>query len=481
MKKELKKYLPWIVLLVIIISLSLWYVLSKRVTEEQRNYYEEKIEEAKTYIDAKQYSTGIEKYYEAVDIIPSKVEAYEGIISVLITKNRIEEGKKIIEESAKSLNGYDKSILYKIVGDGYYNMGKYKEAFDMYDMGLILGVKNMGLELMTGKVMLKLGYMDDAKKQFSKSGYEGDEALEANLLLSYIYSIDDVEKARELLSSLEPSDKQKPYYQEFSELLNTLDEDAKFNATKLSRIYINNGYPYLAILTLEPIKEEISEYLEGMYFLGRAYSDFGDYDKSVEALDGALTLGGMETEILWAKARAYFVKNDLDNTIKNYDSAIGNSGDNFDANLVKEYVEILLDNSQSLKAEALVKSLLLIKEGEAYLNILAVETSNELKESVKVEFYLGKLETLELTEDEEEEYLEWKVKYLYDNNGNMDEYLIRLLNIDKYNPTYYLFLAKSQVIDNETDLAIQSLEKAIEYDLSYEITEEASKLLSSLR
>lgn len=352
MKKELKKYLPWVVLLVVILSLSLWYVLSKRVTEEQRNYYEEKIQEAKTHIDAKQYSTGIEKYYEAVDIIPSKVEAYEGIISVLITKNRIEEGKKIIEESAKSLNGYDKSILYKIVGDGYYNMGKYKEAFDMYDMGLILGVKNMGLELMTGKVMLKLGYMDDAKKQFSKSGYEGDEALEANLLLSYIYSIDDVEKAKELLSSSEPSDKQKPYYQEFSELLNTLDEDAKFNATKLSRIYINNGYPYLAILMLEPMKEEISEYLEGMYFLGRAYFDFGDYDKSIEALDGALTLGGMETEILWAKARAYFVKNDLDNTIKNYDSAIGNSGDNFDANLVKEYVEILLDNSQSLKAES---------------------------------------------------------------------------------------------------------------------------------
>lgn len=481
MKKEFKKYIPWIVLLVIILSLSLWYVLSKRVTQEQIDQYGLKIEEAQQYTEARQYSVAMDKYYEAVDIVPKKVEAYEGLIDILILKNRIDDAVDVVEKSAKPLNNQDKSILYEKVGDGFMQIGKYQEAYDMYDMGLVLGVKNMSLELSLGKVFLKLGYIDQAKDQFEKGGYEGDEKAESILLLSYIYALEDQTRAKKTFETVDPSESMTAYYEELQSVFDSLNEDSKFNATKLSRIYVNNGYPYLAIKLLEPIKEDISEYLEGMYFLGRAYFEFGNYEKAVETLDGALTLGGMETDILWTKGRAYMLMNDLDNMERSYDSAIGYAGSNLNEDLANEYIDILLSNKQGLKASELIKNLLQLLPDEPFLNILAVKIYDSLSEDVKVDFYLNKLSTLTLTDSQKKEYLRWKIGSMIDGEESIDNYLVELENLDKFNPYYQYFLAKSQIKEEENELAIQSLERAIEYDLSYRITQEASKLLSSLR
>jgi tetratricopeptide (TPR) repeat protein len=481
MTKDWKKYMPWIILALIVLSLSTWFVLSKRITQEQISLYEEKIQEASTHVEARQFSTAINKYYEAVDIIPNKVEAYEGIVDVLIMKNREDECIDVVEKSARALSSYDKSILYKKIGDAYYEKDKYRESFDMYDRGLILGVKNMPLELALGKSMIKLGDMDGAKRQFQKQGYEDQDELEANLLLSYIYSTSDTTKAKKTVESKSASGSMEVYYDEFLDVLKSLNEDDKYNASKLSRIYLNNGYPYLAISVLEPMKEDIAEYLEGMYFLGRAYLEYGQHEKALEVLDGALTLGGLESEILWVKARAYFLENDLDNSFKAYDGAIGYMGDNLNTDLVQEYVGILLDNKQILKASELLKTLLLTSPQDPILNILAVEGYYELKESVKVDYYLSQLEKLDLTPTQESKYLEWKIKVSFEKGNSIDEYLIEILEVNKFNPTYYLFLAKTQIQDGDLESAKQSLEKAIEYDLDFNITEEAQKMLSSLR
>jgi tetratricopeptide (TPR) repeat protein len=277
-----------------------------------------------------------------------------------------------------------------------------------------------------------------------------------------------------------------------------LDDDKKFNATKLARVYINNGYPYLAILVLEPQRKEMSEYLEGLYFVGRAYYEYGDYPKSIEALDGALTLGGMEGEIFWIKARASVLTNDLEEAINSYDSAVGYySGENFAA-LVEEYFNFLVENDQLLKAEELVRSLLIAFPNEVYLNLLAVELNYTLDEDAKVEFYLDNLEELreEVTfvKNDEKDFLRWRIATLIDNYeenmesnsseeemASIERYMDELFELDRYNPYYRYFLARIQIIEGEKEMAIQSLEQAIEYDLDYSVTDDALKLLSSLR
>ncbi len=289
------------------------------------------------------------------------------------------------------------------------------------------------------------------------------------------------------------------YYEEFRKTLEDLDDDKKFNATKLARVYINNGYPYLAILVLEPQRKEISEYLEALYFLGRAYYDYGDYSKAIETLDGALTLGGMEGEIFWVKGRAYALTNDLENAINSYDSAIGYySGESF-SELVEEYFNFLVENNQMLKAEELVKSLLIAFPDEVYLNLLAVELNYKLEEDAKVEFYLNNIEELRekvtFVRNDEKDFLRWRIATLIDDyEGSMEEeergdkdmtdierYMDELFELDKYSPYYRYFLARIQIIQGEEEMAVQSLEQAIEYDLEYSVTDQSLKLLSSLR
>jgi len=230
MEKDIKKYIPWIILLILILALGTWYFLAKRITEEERVSYDGKISEAQAHVEAKQYSMGMQKYYEAAEIVPTEIEAYEGIINILISKNRLEEAEDVVEQSARGVSNYDRSVLYKMVGDEYYEKEEYSRAYDMYDAGSFLGVNNMPLELMLGKTYLNLEEISDARDQFSKSGYEGEYLEEANLLLSYIYAIDDTSKANTTLMSIPTVEHLGVHYEKFGEVLDGLTEDKKFNA-----------------------------------------------------------------------------------------------------------------------------------------------------------------------------------------------------------------------------------------------------------
>lgn len=498
MKNNIKKYIPWIILFLLVASLGTWYYLSRRVSTEQLSQYESKIEEALDYEKSRDFSMAMKRYYEAAEIVPKKVEAYDGIISVLIKKDKLDDAEEVIKQSAKPLNNNDRSNLYKRIGDEYYSKKLFDKAYEMYDAGSFLGVNNPGLELMLGKTYLNQAKVSDARAQLSKSGYAGRELEEANLLLAYIDAIDNTDKAKSTLNSVSNSDEMEIYYEEFRKTLEGLDDDKKFNAAKLARVYINNGYPYLAILVLEPLRDDISEYLEGLYFLGRAYYDYGDYSKSIETLDSALTLGGMEGEIFWVKGRAYMLINNLESAINSYDSAIGYYSGEKSSALVEEYFHLLVENNQLLKAEELVKSLLIAFPDEVYLNLLAVELNYILEEDAKVEFYLNNLEELreEVTFviNDEKDFLRWRIATLIDSyEGNIEDdsvgeemvdierYMDELFELDKYSPYYRYLLARVQIIEGEEDLAIQSLEQAIEYDLDYSVTDQSLKLLSSLR
>jgi tetratricopeptide (TPR) repeat protein len=498
MKNNIKKYIPWIILVLLVVSLGTWYYLSRRVSEEQLSQYESKIEEALDYEESRDFSMAMKRYYEAAEIVPKRVEAYDGIISVLIKKDKLDDAEEVIKQSAKPLSNDDRSSLYKRVGDEYYSRKLFDKAYEMYDAGSFLGVNNPGLELMLGKTYLNLGEVSEARGQFTKSVYVERDLEEANLLLAYIDAIDSTDKAKRTLNSLTNSDEMEIYYEEFRKTLEDLDDDKKFNATKLARVYINNGYPYLAILVLEPQREEIGEYLEGLYFLGRAYYDYGDYSKAIETLDGALTLGGMEGEIFWIKGRAYAFTNNLENAINSYDSAVGYYSGESSAALVEEYFNFLVENNQLLKAEELVKSLLIAFPDEVYLNLLAVELNYILDEGAKVEFYLNNLEELreEVTfvRNDEKDFLRWRIATLIDSYersieedsegeeiADIERYMNELLELDRYSPYYRYFLGRIQIIEGEEEMAIQSLEQAIEYDSDYSVTDDSLKLLSSLR
>jgi len=477
-----KKLLPWIVLVLVIGGLAAWYFIANRVTTAENASYDAKIKEAVTMYNSKEYSTAMTYYYDAADMIPSRAEAFKGILTILAEKGRPDDALSILEKSAQKINAQDQATLYALVGNAYYEISNYDKALETFKKGQGVGVNDQNLELMIGKVYLKKGNLDNAVKQCQKDLFTDDNLSESKLLLSYIQSTSDTEAAKSTLGSVSPTEKWTAYYDEFAAVLASLNTDTKFNATKLSRIYVNNGYPALAVAILQPLETEMTEYLEGMYYLGRAYLETKEYDKALTELDKAITLGGLEDSILWAKARAYIGKSDLNNAIINYGKAIGYQGKEPNANLVKEYMDILLANNFTLKADELLQSIL--KGSKApYLYIYGIKINYVLNNIEKINYYITQLDALTLEDSDKREYLYYKAKALLDQNGDITQInlvLDSLLNIDRYNAKYYFLLGRLQFEQGQASEASDSLKKATEYDLNYEITDEATRLLSSV-
>lgn len=482
MKTAFKKLLPWLLLLLCVGGLVIWYFVSNRVTTAENVSYDAKIKEAKTWYDSREYSTAMAGYYSAADMIPTRVEAFQGIMTILIDKNRVDDALAILDKSAQKLSSYDQSTLYAMVGNSYFEKLNYDKALETYKKGQGLGVNNQQLELMMGKVYLKKGDIDNATKQFEKDLFTDEYLAESKLLLSYIQATSNTDTAKNTLGSISPAGKWKPYYDEFTSVLGSLNGDTKFNATKLSRIYINNGYPYLAIKVLEPMETQLVEYLEGVYFLGRAYLEVGDYDKALTELDKAATLGGMEDSIFWAEARAYMQKNDLNNVISNYNKAVGYQGKNPSQDLISEYFDVLLANNQTLKANDLLQST--IKNVKSpYLYMYGIKINYVLNSTEKINYYLSLLEGMTLEENDKKEYLYLSGKAMLDQNADITkitQVLEDLLKLDRYNPKYYLLLGRLQFEQGQAAEASNAFKKAIEYDLNGSITDEATRLLSSV-
>ena len=482
MKRNFKKLIPWILFTLVVGGLIAWIFISKRTTQEELLSYDQKLKEANLHYESKEFSTAMSLFYEATDIVPEKVDAYEGIVNILLSKNRVDDAYDIVKKSAKRVNQNDQALLYSLIGDYYYDVKDFNSAKSMYEESLGIGISYPQGQLSYAKTLLQLGKVDDAKNILQREIYEEDLLYEAKLILSYVYSAQDVEKAKSTVKSIVPSDSWKVYYEEIDGILNSLNDDEKFNATKLSRVYINNGYPYLAISLLEPKEESMAEYLEGLYFLGRAYYEYPENQKSINVLDKAISLGGLESDISWIQARAYWELDDLENAIEKYDKAVAYAGENVSKELVTEYVNILLDNNQGLKAEEILKKVINYTE-EAWSRILLVEVYYNLENSEKVNYYISSLDDSELEVGDEKELLYWKTIMLIEKDDiefaktNAAE----LLLLDKYNPKYYFLMGRISFVNGNVQDTKDNLEKCIEYDLDYEITESALKLLSRVK
>jgi len=481
MKEKLKKLIPWFILAIIFLGTGIWYLLSKRVTQEQITTYQQIISEADSQYEAREYSTAINRYYDAADVIPSRVEAYEGIINILLLKNRTSDAVEIVEKSAKKISNYDKSVLYAKIGDKYYEDSLYDQALSAYLDGLGIGVTNPELELSIAKTYVKKGKLNDANTYLNKTIYTEDTLYEASLLKAYILSSTNVADAKTLLNSVTPSDTWKAFYEEFSLVLESTTEDSKFNATKLSRVYINNGYPILAINLLEPLSEDIVEYLEGVYFLGRAYLDYGKYDEAIVQFDRALSLGGIEEDILWGKARAYWLKDDLENSFDSYSKAISYGGEDISQELVSEYLDLLLANAQTLRADEMVKKLMNYISAP-YIRIYGVKINRAINDPKKVDYYLGLLSKMKLNDLDKKEYMYLNASNLLikGKTDSVAQVLEGLVKLDRFNPEYYFVSGQLEYTLGNKDVAKEMYKKAIEYDTNNLISKEANQLLSQI-
>jgi len=422
----------------------------------------------------------MEKLSSATSLIPEKYDAYERIIDVLILKNRLDDAKLLIDESANKLDGGDRAKLYLSLGQAYYADREYTKALNSYELSKGILESGSDVSLVISKAYLQQGNIEGAKS-ILKGNFSEELNTEAKLLYSYTLSITDTQKALDEIKDIQPSEEWEEQYTQWKDTLTQLTEDQLFNVAKLAKAYIDGGYPYLAILILEPQKADMEEYIDGLYLLGKAYYENGKYQESIETLEGVTTLSSLNQYLYWTIARDYYLLNDINNASSYYDSAISYAGDNGEVKLYQEYLDLLLTSNQTTKAEEILRKAEMIFE-EPWVNIYYIKLSYLTKQNEKTIYYSSKIEYEELEGNYKRDYLYWKSKISIENTDleEAKRTLDLFWELDKYDPRYNLLMAQLRFQEGNLGESRSYSKKAIEYDTQRLVTDDAQKLLARI-
>ena len=455
------------------------YLNFRPPTEEEMNRYEETVSQGDLLLEGREYSEAVNKYNEAIKIVHVDSKAYSKIIDIYIIKNDLDTALEIAQDAQNSLTSADSSILYAKIADAYFNNEDFYNARINYEIAVSLNgnpATNFGL----AKSYVYDNKFDLAKNLLEKE-YDNQTIDDAKLLYSYILSTEDIEKSKEFIDSYTPvNEENEIYFEEFSSVLDSLDEDELFNLTKLSRVFINNGYPSLAIKLLEPRMEEISQYVDALYYLGKSYLETKQYDKAIEVLLKSSSLIGYESNKYWMLGRAYYYKNDMVNAAIYYDMAVGYAGEDITRDLVEEYLNILLDSNQITKAQELYSSLVKTTKTE-WLYLIGLELYYS-ESDAKFAYYLEELSDMDMSDNEKKAYLFWKIRKEIDdsNTDNIDQDFDSLLELDRFNPKYYWMKGAYLLSIFDSKSAKDNFEIAMEYDTQGDVTENVEDLLAQL-
>lgn len=474
------KNISKILLYIGVIVLSGFLLSGCTPSDEQLAQYDQLVKDADLLIEGKEYSSAIEKLTDAAELVPSKADAYSRIVDLLILKNRLDDAKTLVDESANKLSDTDRGDLYVDIGGAYYERKEYVKALNSFELAKAGFSDNESIALSTSKVYLQQGELEKAKNLLNRNW--GDEYLsEGKLLYSYLLGVSDAEKALDEISDIQPSDEWNDAYSEWKDVLNSLNDDILYNSAKISKVYIEEGYPYLAIQVLSPLEEQMDEYIDGKYLLGKAYYENGKYQESLDTLVGVTSFSDLNTHLYWIIARDYYLLNDINQAFSYYESALSYAGDTPDIKLYQEYLDLLFENNQTTKAEEVLSKA--SKEFvEPWIDLYYIQLSYLIKEDEKISYYIDRIEYEELEGDYRKEYLYWSSKISMEN-GELEDAKRSLdlyWEIDKYDPMYNLLMAQLRFLEGNLEESRTFAKKSIEYDTHRVVTDEAQKLLARI-
>lgn len=473
--------LPKILVLVAFVAVGGLFLSGCTNSEQSLNKYNELVRDADKLYGQYEYSEALSKYAQAADLVSSQSDAFFGIVKILVDKGQLAQASEIVEKSTGKLSNSDRSKLFAIVGNGYFEADDFSDAEKYYVQASKNGVENTPANVALAQVYIKTGQLDKVKKLLDITDDKDPNFAKAAILRAYL-KLEETKLAKEQiadLTSLDMEDDVKAQYDSLLSALNEATEDKLYTAALLSQEYINAGYPYLAIKVLENKKDDMAEYADGLYFLGRAFFDYGKYGSAIDVFNEALSFDTYTSDVYQLLARSYYINGDQEKAFENFEKAYTFAPDSKKEAVLVEYVDLLLDLEQNSKAQTF-----LAKGDQESFEIIARSAQlNYMKRDYeKMDFYLKKLGEMTLTDEQKKEYLNWLITYDIENekSASARENLDTLRNLDRYNPDYYLLLGKLELAENNADEGRDALESAIEYDLGGETTEAAKKLLARI-
>jgi tetratricopeptide (TPR) repeat protein len=465
-KNIMKSRIP----LYIFVFLFSLFFLTGCTSEENIAISEGLVEEGLELYEERYYTKALDKFVEALEKYPSNFQAYVGLTDVLLDKGWLDEAEDLANEASIRVNGSEAATIYSMVGGKYYGEGQYEKAKEMYEKAVNYDGEYEESRIGFAQPNIQLGEISAARKALGNKG-ESDEFL----LLSSFLTLDDWEEGLKKVREIKDDELRK----RLEEIHEIVDDDALYKNTSLAGEYINAGYPFLAIELLNKQSDDIEQYPDGQYFLGKAYLDYGDYESAIEKLNMAIMLDMDDDDLYVNLARAYAFGDDIEKALETYEIILSPSV----ADIVGEYVNVLLENDMTNRAERTLKSLL-EDEDSFKLNILLMKVHYEQNELISMGEILEKLdEKTNLSQSETRDLTRYKLLHAVEDIENISEIEVlieRFSVFDRFNPELYLFTGKLLKHQEENEEAQEAFERAIELDLEGNITDEAKDLLASM-
>lgn len=450
--------------------------------------YNNLLSSAKLSVSNKEYTEGLKTYISITDKFPSKLEGYKGVLEVLLSKNLFEQAGNIADSAGSRLSNPESAQIYLQLGDKYYGLADFTNAAKYYKKALEKDSENSLVKLANARVLLKQGDFDGADRLLSMNDDSSDTYFET-VLLKTAYQRTNLDAARALLdkvnsrkSSIENLNLQYGWLNDA--LINAVakKDDQLYVAATLSSAYINMGYPKLAINLLSPLKEKMTEYWDGLYFLGRAYFDSGEYTLAADTLQNALLIVPDSFELQLLLGKVYFVNKDLDKAMQAYDTAMPLVNSDNKLSYLKDYFNLLFAQGQYTKATSILNTIESLGDSNwLRLAYIKVYYQSQSYDKMKVHFDALAKKT-DLSQEEKLAYFSHYINYALETG---DETLAKNLldemqKIDSLSALYKYEQGKYLFQTGDSANAKLALEKAIEFDLEGIVAENAQKLLAKI-
>lgn len=311
------------ILLLVIFALLIigggYYVWSMNRFDPQR--YAELIEEGDHAYDSMEYSVALDNYISATELAPRQYEAYSKMVMVLVDKGRFSDAENIINGVIVHLDPVDYAKLWNDLGEGYQRAQRYQEAASAYE---------------------------NAYK------YDGEQIYLVKLIDS-AYRSGLIDLAQQYLPSVDSDVEQVVLmWQEYKGVLD--EKKDLINVVTLAKKYIEDGYTYLASDVLLQYEDDMANYWEGQYYLGRALYEEGKPAEAIKYFEAAVSLGSDHPTLYLYLGRSYKRQAEKNTAYNFYDRAVSFAGDTELYDFVDEYLELLIEDSQKTKATDLLSS-----------------------------------------------------------------------------------------------------------------------------
>lgn len=406
-----------------------------------KSRYDQLLQTAADQHNNREYSAALSTYNDALVLDSTSQAAYVGVLNILLDKNLSNDAQEFVDGASQVLSGTELGDLYLMIAEHYFTNKKW----------------------------------DSAERNFAQADKLG--SMNGNSIDQYAISSLNAggDRWSSLVTSISNAEL-KSILKQYSDVTDAKGSTSLYERAKLSQKAINLKAYRVAVGLLED-QEDVVEYWDGLYFLGRAYYELGEYEKAGKYIDMAVLIAPDDTSLQLLAARNSVLMRKPSEALTHYDQyIIYSKEDEVELSVLGEYVELLIKERRYSHA---LDTLAKMKQSSDEIDLLKLKVLLAQGESAEITKAIDRMSsTMEPDSDAYYMYL-WLSSLWYVEQGQFTKAEQVISQVDQSevsdDPYYYYVMGRLINAKGDEKDADNYFKQAIEKDLDGTLSEMALK------